>query len=474
MLTVPAALEQNKKRGWHSVSIIINEYLDGNGGISHNFTEGLFSDSVNITEASAPEQNIDPNSLMVDIEAIHAMPHATRNYTRYTDKCLKNSIPQWTKPYSRPLIKHHNEKNGDIIGRVVGASYKTRDTFSNTPALVLTVNVPQEQAKTDIKNGINQTVSIGIIAHDVRCSICGKQIELDDDGNVISCGHQKGRVYNKETAYWDVHAMEPKEVSYVIVPSDMFAGNIRSYPATKSSPSKLSETSVTESLDDTVKGEIENMDMKEMEAKLQAAEEKISSLTAGLKVITESKDSLDNQVKVLNTSLEEANKKVAVSEAEVVTLKNKLETLTAEKTALETKVSDLQEAAKEQESKASDETKMREGLEAELTATKAVLKESLINNLQALRKIAGKKELEESVLQNREEASIRDSIEDLKLEISEKTAEPKHADLPAQVTSPALAEEAEEDNKKDIQESAPVDLKAGLESIFMAVAGAHR
>lgn len=473
MLTVLAALTQSKRKGGHSVSIIIHEYLDSNGGIGHNFTERLLGDSVDISEANTPEQAIDPTSLMVDIEAIHAMPHATRNYTRYTDKCLKNSIQQWTKPYSRPLIKHHNEKNGDIIGRVIGASYKTRDTFSNTPALVLTVNVPQEQAKIDIKNGINQTVSIGVIAHDVRCSICGKQIELDDDGNVISCEHKKGRVYNKETAYWDIYSMEPKEVSYVIVPSDMFARNIRSYPATKSSPSKVSEASVTESLDETIKGEIENMDVKEMETKLQAAEEKISSLTAGLKVITESKDSLDSQVKSLNTSLEEANKKVSVAEAEVLTLKNKLEILTAEKTALETKVSDLQEAAKEQESKASDETKMREGLEAELTATKAVLKESLINNLQALRKIAGKKELEESVLQNREEASIRDSIEDLKLEISEKTAESKQNTLPSQVTSPALAEEAAEDNK-DIKESASVNLKAGLENIFMAVAGAHR
>jgi len=452
---------------------MIHEYLDGNGGIGIATTEGNQVSNINITESTA-ENNVDPNSLMVDIEAIHAIPHATRNYTRYTEQCLKGSVPGWTKPYPRPLIKHHDEKNGDIIGRVIAAEYKTSDTFSNTPALLLTVNIPSEQAKTDVKNGINRTVSIGVIAEDVRCSICGKQIELDEDGHNIGCEHQRGHVYGKETAYWDIHSMEPKEVSYVIVPSDMFAGNVRSYPATKN------VQMVTESYDnintnhDIEEGEIGNMDIKEMETKLQASEKKVADLEVGLKAMTESKSAVDAKVEELTKSIETSTQKIEATEKANAELTAKIETLEAAKTEFETKVNDMTEAAKTQEEKMAEEIKMREGLEEELSKVKVELKESLIDNLQALRKLTGKAELDADKLKNREESSIRDAIEDLKLELSESKSD---AELPqvGAVTNPSLAEES--DNKpKDIKESSNegnVDLKAGLENIFMTVARAH-
>ena len=464
------------------MAIMIHEYLDGNGGIGAAMTEATsFGSNINVSEAVA-ENNIAPDSLMVDIEAIHAMPHATRNYTRYSERCLKNSVPGWTKPYPRPLIKHHNEKDGDIIGRVVSAEYKTRDTFSNTPALLLTVNVPGEQAKADVKNGINRTVSIGVIAEDVRCSICGKQVELDDEGNVISCEHQRGHVYGKETAYWDIHSMEPKEVSYVIVPSDMFAGNVRSYPAIKAAPPKVTESfdSNIENINTTGKGESDNMDIKEMEAKVQAAEKKATDLEAGLKAMTESKGALDAKVKELTDAAAESTKKIEATEKANAELTAKIEALEAAKAELETKVNDMAEAAKAQEEKSAEELKMKEGLEAELSSTKVALKESLIDNLQALRKLTGKGELDADKLKNREESSIRDSIDDLKLEMAESSSESTHVDLPApgSVQNPSMTEEAGETPEgKSMKESADtgnVDLKAGLENIFMAVARAHR
>ena len=64
---------------------------------------------------------IDENSLMVDIEAIHSI--VTRNNTLYTPQCIKDSIPYWTAPYERPVIMHHNERDGVIIGRVKSANY---------------------------------------------------------------------------------------------------------------------------------------------------------------------------------------------------------------------------------------------------------------------------------------------------------------------------------------------------------------
>ena len=461
------------------MGIMIHEYLDGNGINISSFTERAnTTTNINVTE-SVTENSIDPDSIMVDIEAIHAMPHATRNYTRYSEKCLKNSVPGWTKPYPRPLIKHHNEENGDIIGRVIAAEYKTRDTFSNTPALLLTVNVPDEQAKIDVKNGINRTVSIGVIAEDVRCSICGKPIELDSDGNVVSCEHQRGHVYGKETAYWDIFSMEPKEVSYVVVPSDMYAGNVSYYSATKAASPKI-----TESLDNNInisnKGETQDMDMKEMEQKVQAAEKKATDLEAGLKAMTESKGALDAEVKKLNDAAAESTKKIEAAEKEKSELTAKIEALEAAKAELETKVKDMTEAAKAQEEKAAEELKMKEGLEAELSSTKVALKESLIDNLQALRKITGKAKLDADKLKNREESSIRDSIDDLKLEMAEavkKAEEKTELPAPGSVTNPAMTEEAAEDNSKvNVKESASlgnVDLEAGLEAILMSVARAH-
>lgn len=443
------------------MSIVLYETLD-TCALSYDSTP---VPDITISEASV-EQNIDPNSLMVDIEAIHAMPHATRNYTRYTEKCLKSSVPLWTKPYNRPLIKHHNEKNGDIIGRVIDASYKAKDTLSNTPALMLTVNIPGEQAKADVKNGINQTVSIGVVAEDVRCSVCGKQIELDSNGNVISCEHQKGHVYGGETAFWDIYSMEPKEVSYVIVPSDIFAGNVKSYPATKNKPTKVNESYKEE-------WEIVNMDIKEMETKLKAAEDKAANLEAGFKALTETKESLELQIKEATTRADDAKEKLTTSESVNSELTKKIETLEAANSELTTKVSDLTNVKTDLETKAAEEVKMREGLETELASIKVALKESLIDTLQALRKVSGKAELNREQLKNREESSIRDSIADLKLEMQESV----NTQAPGSIKSPALSEEAEDTDKVTVKEhdnTGNVDLKAGLENIFMAIAGARR
>lgn len=443
------------------MSIILYETLDN---IAIPYDSFPSQSDITISEA-AIEQNIDPNSLMVDIEAIHAMPHATRNYTRYTEKCLKNSVPFWTKPYNRPLIKHHNEKNGDIIGRVVNASYKTKDTLSNTPALMLTVNIPGEQAKADVKSGINQTVSIGVIAEDVRCSICGKPIELDSDGNVISCEHKKGSVYGKETAFWDIYSMEPKEISYVIVPSDMFAGNIRSYPATKNKPPRVSESYKEE-------GKINSMDIQEMEVKLKAAEDRATNFEESFKALNDTKQNLELQVKEAVDKVEAVTQKLTLTETANTELTKKIETLEAANAELNTKISDLTNVKTDLENKAATEVKMREGLETELASTKIALKESLIDTLQALRKANGKVELDREQLKNREESSIRDSIADIKMEMQESTV----LNVPGSVTNPALAEEANTTNVevKESNDSNDIDLKAGLETIFMAIAGARR
>lgn len=181
------------------MAIEIKEYV-GHEFVSVNHTPTKLK---NMTESSV-ETYIDENSLMVDIEAIHS--RVTRNNTYYSPECLKDSVPYWTNPYERPVIMHHNEKDGVIIGRIKSVEYKEAETRTGTPALVFTANIGDEEGKKGIKNGTLSTVSIGVIAHDLRCSICGTN--LAEEG---LCEHEKGETYDGKLCYWIINKMEPKK-----------------------------------------------------------------------------------------------------------------------------------------------------------------------------------------------------------------------------------------------------------------------
>ena len=215
------------------VAIEIKEY------VGHQFVSVNGSGNyINLKEGYA-ETYMAEDSIMVDIEAIHS--RITRNNTYYSPNCLKESVPYWTNPYKVPVIMHHNEKDGQIIGRVHSVEYTEVNTRGNTPALIFTANVGDEEGKKGIKNGTLSTVSIGVIAHDLRCSICGTN--LAEEG---LCEHEKGEYYDVEgeqrLCYWIIEKMEPKEVSYVIVPSDAYAHNLRVYDTVKKKKSEVKES----------------------------------------------------------------------------------------------------------------------------------------------------------------------------------------------------------------------------------------
>jgi FtsZ-binding cell division protein ZapB len=387
---------------------------------------------------------ISPSSLMVDIEGIHAFPHATRNYTRYMPECLKKSVPSWTKPYRRPLIKHHNEQDGEIIGRICGAEYITGKTFSGTPALKFTTNVPGEQAKKDVQDGLLETVSIGIIAHDVRCSICGHQIA--EEGPCQD--HDRGQVYGGEVCYWDIYSMEAKELSYVIVPSDIYAKNVCVYPATQSRP----KTNITESADGVQGGgkKMNEKEIAELKEKLAAAE--------AAKAVAEAAQAT-------------AEAKVTALTEDKTNLEAKVTEVTEAKTALETKVAEMTEASTAVTEEVAREKQMREALEGEMATVKAEVKTNLVETVQAMRKAAGKPELEESTIKGRSEESLRDAINDLREEF--KPALP----APGSVKSPGLAEKDEKNDGVDVKEqntARNIDLQKGLEDLLNFVANAHK
>lgn len=438
------------------MAMVIQEYA-GSGFSTEIVEEENLLQDISLKESDETSSPVDPNSLMVDVEGIHAYPHATRNFTRYMPKCLKASVASWTTPYLRPLIKHHNEKDGHIIGRIINAEYKARDTFSGTPALLFTVNVPGEDAKADILNGTESTVSIGVIAHDVRCSICGQQLATGE-----RCEHERGVSYDGETCYWDIHSMEAKELSYVIVPSDIYAKNRKMYSLAKSGE----QTQISECLDDkTEKGETR---MSEDTTKaLAEAKAKVSTLEAKV------------------TELSEACKKSETTVAELTEAKGKLEKETSSlketNDALQKELTALKEKASNLEAQRKEDAALREGLETALEEAKVARKGSLIETVQALRKAIGKKEMDAEAIKNRSEESLADTILDLKEELSEADKKNDHAEIAQaanSVSSPALAEEAENDPAKNqpLKETAEkrVDLAAGFQDLLADIISYHK
>lgn len=404
-----------------------------------------FNQHLDLSEA-AGSSVIDPNSIMVEIEGIHAAPFATRNYTRYTPNCLKKSVASWTNPYRRPLIKHHNEEDGEIIGRICEAKYITKNTRSETPALLFTVNIPGEQAKADVKSGLLETTSIGVIAHSVKCSICGQEL-----ANGETCEHERGAIYNGETCYWDIHEMEAKELSYVIVPSDMYAKNIDIYPATASnSKVKAFAESLNQDLNLT-KGDITDMP-EDLKVKLQESEAKVTALTQEVTELKEAATQTSEKI----AELEKTN-------SDLTTVKESLE---QELEGLKTEKDDLTQ-------KMTEAAQMREGLEAQVAEVKAELKEALVQNFVTIREALGHSDVDVEAVKNRSEESIKDSISDLSKDFKESLIKKDKdiSNLGNTLQNPSLKESEE---KKDVKEVETVDLKEQFYNIFSDILNTHK
>jgi len=170
-----------------------------------------------------------PFGIIVDIDAIHNGP--TKNFTWYTEKFFKNSLPTWTTPFPKPVLQDHIvagfDSGIDAKGRVIGARIEKIEgealaDGSKPVVLKLAAFIPEYDDIQKIVDGRYQTVSIGSSASKVTCSICGSNLVED------YCGHFRGRVYEKEldgktkkeVCYWIVEAGEASEVSFVNNPAD--------------------------------------------------------------------------------------------------------------------------------------------------------------------------------------------------------------------------------------------------------------
>lgn len=179
--------------------------------------------------------------------------YRTGNRMMYLPTDFQKTVSYWTQPYPKPVQVHHDD-GGDPIGRIIGAEYiDTSGPYMNNPNVrdfvdpmipILTklklineiwklqqiddyeglghfrahAHITDKDAIQKILDGRYLTLSSSYDPGHVYCSICGKDLRVDDE---IECNHIPGTV-DKETGNICLiipEDMHWKEVSYVNRPA---------------------------------------------------------------------------------------------------------------------------------------------------------------------------------------------------------------------------------------------------------------
>ena len=427
----------------------------------------IFYKNVNgmdVQEAAAPalafqpvSSAMSPDSIMVDIEGIHSI--VTRNFTYYTPECLKKSAPYWTSPYERPVIMHHNDRDGVQIGRIKAAEYM-ESTRAKSPGLLFTCNIGDEAGIKGVKNGTLSTVSIGAVIHKATCSICGQNIAVEGE-----CEHQRGRKYDGKLCYWLMEDMEPKELSYVIVPSDRYANTVKIYK-----PKDISaKESYNEGGNDEDMGIFDNIDLTLTEPEVVEQTEAVKEEEVKEEVVEEQPEVKEEEVVVEEPVVEEEPKVEEPKQEEKEESKEEskekdIDDMSKEELAdkckeLMKQVSGLLEDVKYLKGKLDKERGFKEALELEVLQMKQVQKMHLAEQVISLRKELGLREEEMDDLMMMSEESLQSSINTF-MEFKESNT--FNVNTLPKIESKALVDE-EADNT--IKESAKEDLNKNTSNI---------
>ena len=405
-------------------------------------------ESVAIAPAfQAVSSAVSPSSINVDIEGIHSV--VTRNYTYYTPDCLKKSIPYWTSPYEKPVIMHHNDKDGIQIGRIKSVEYLEKSR-AGMPGLLFTVNIGDEAGIKGVRNGTLSTVSLGAIIHKATCSICGQNIASEGE-----CEHKRGRYYDEKLCYWIMEDMEPKELSYVIVPSDKYANTVKIYkPKNINSKESYSEgdddkpmANMFDNLDLSMAQPEEKIESQEAAKEEEVKEEKAEEAAAEPEVLVEEpkEEKAEQEVQEEEPKKEEEKKEEEVKDED----KSKEELLDLVKHQAKM-IADLQDDINYLKSKLDKERGMKESLELEVLQLKQVQKLHLAEQVVELRKELGLKEEAMDDLMMLSEESLNSSIKTF-MEFKESTV--FNVNKLPKVQSNAIISEEQDNTVKEVTES---------------------
>lgn len=350
---------------------------------------------------------VSPDSIMVDIEGIHAIITTNLNY--YEPHCLEMSVPRWTEPYERPLIMHHKEQDGVTIGRIKKCTYVESCKKTKGPGLVFTCNIGNKEGIEGVKNGTLVTTSIGVMVRDLRCSICGKN--LAEEGE---CEHVKGQKYDGKLCYWIIKDMEPKELSYVIVPSDKYAHNIKIYKP----DAKILGVSESYNYEDEVK-ELSIKDLYYDEISKSLAMKEAKALEEDGKKPDEQQASLDPQDEKPEPDPKDEPKDDEVkdpegSQEEGEGEEEKDEDLKAKVAELEKEVARLQKEVQKLEGSLSKEKETREAVELKYLEVKKQQRVALAEKVNEMRTSLGLEGEDIEILSKSTEEALNTKIEVLK------------------------------------------------------------
>lgn len=392
------------------------------------------------------------------------------------------------------MIMHHNEKDSDIIGRIKSVEYTETNTRSGTPALIFTVNIPDEAGKKGVKNGTLCTVSIGAIAHELRCSICNNN--LAEDG---LCEHERGEYYDNELCYWIIEKMEPKELSYVIVPSDVYAQNVRVYNVNnKNSEVKesmfydnpfadvLEETKVVNNVteatdtkegkqideevkenektsnpikeeDKTKEEETKEEDKTDKESETKEEDNKSEETSKEESETKEQEETKEEESKEEDSKKEEESKEETKSE-EDEDFKKELEEAKLQIAELVKKTKELEAENKKLSNSVNSEKKLRESAEKELIEFRVNKKKALIESINNMRTELNLPEEDVTSLLESTEETLNLTIKNLK----EFTAVNKTVLGISKISSPVAVSESK-DNTTKIENKKIKNVKESIE-----------
>ena len=452
------------------MAIEIKEYVD------FKSSEPTKNNGIVIRESAAiaaPQQMISPDSLMVEIEGIHS-DVLTINCTQYSKKCLENSIPYWTEPYEKAVIMHHNDEDGQIIGRVKKAEM-IDSKRSGTAAINFTCNIGDESGIKGIKNGTLSTVSIGAVAYDVRCSICGCNVAES------VCEHKKGCTYDDELCYWIVEDMEPREVSYVILPSDKYAQTMKVYKPgkkdLKESVEVIEEMSVRDELFKTITESVvedEQVEVKEKvevdeevkEGKEEKKEDKVEKEEVKEEEKEEEKAEEEEEKEEADKDDDKDDKEQDKKDDEEEENKEEEESNKDDRDAiineLKEELKELKDELKEVKQQLKEAKKMKEAVELELAGYKVQEK------VNVARKI---KELKESIgieCEDAEEIAKNNSINELNLIYKTLNETCNYTKLPNKILMESIVDEDADNIKQHIElkESASNDVEEDYQDLL--------
>jgi hypothetical protein len=386
---------------------------------------------------------ISPDSVNVDIEGIHSI--VTRNFTYYSPECLKNSVPYWTSPYEKPVIMHHKDKDGVQIGRIKNVEYLEK-TRPGIPGLLFTVNIGDEAGIKGVKNGTLSTVSIGAIVHKATCSICGQNIAAEGE-----CEHKRGKYYDDKLCYWIMDEMEPKELSYVIVPSDKYANTVKIYnPHKKAMKESYSEGDANEAMNI-----FDNLDlsMAEPEVKPEVQESANEEVQEAADVaepeIKEEPKAEEKEPQAEEEKPEEKQEEVEEKKEEEQEDKSKEELLDLVKKQ-EKLIAELKDDIKYLKGKLDKERSIKESLEVEILQFKQANKMHLAEQICDLRKELGLREESMDDLMMLSEESLNSSI---KTFMEFKESNTFNVNKLPKIDSAALVSEEQDNTSKEVTES---------------------